>query len=182
MIHFNSDNRTINLILHSSVYAMQVDSKDRLVHLAWGPRPVGEDAVLSGRIRPTVSDHASFEFQTRRDELLTFGDTTTHEVTLKASFATLPNPLPNGDAPHLPIRDVRLRYVSHEVVTDAQPDWPRRMGCPQPTWRTTRNLAHPAGRSGAAADCDPLLPPYPCPRHHRALAGIGEHWRRADRD
>ena len=121
MIHFNPDTRTFNLILHSSVYAMQVDSKGRLVHLAWGPRPAGENEVLSGRIRPTLSDHASFEFQTRRDELLTFGDTTTHEVTLKASFATLPDPLPDGDAPHLPIRDVRLRYVSHEIVIDAQP-------------------------------------------------------------
>lgn len=121
MIHFNPDTRTFNLILHSSIYAMQVDNKGRLVHLAWGPRPVGGEGMLSGKIRPTLSDHASFEFQTRRDELLTFGDTTTHEVTLKANFATLPDPLPNGDAPHLPIRDVRLRYVSHEVVTNAQP-------------------------------------------------------------
>ena len=121
MIHFNPDTRTFNLILQSSVYAMQVDNKYRLVHLAWGPRPVGVEEMLSGRIRPSLSDHASFEFQTRRDELLTFGDTSTHEVTLKANFATLPDPLPAGDAPHLPIRDMRLRYVSHEVVTDAQP-------------------------------------------------------------
>jgi alpha-galactosidase len=121
MIHFNPETRTFNLILHSSVYAMQVDSKDRLVHLAWGPHPAGEAEQLSGKLRPILSDHASFEFQTRCDELLTFGDTSVHEVTLKASFATLPDPLPNGDAPHLPIRDVRLRYVAHEVVTNAQP-------------------------------------------------------------
>ena len=120
MIHFNPDTRTFNLILQSSVYAMQVDNKGRLVHLAWGPRPVGVEGMLSGKIRPTLSDHASFEFQSRRDELLTFGDITTHEVTLKASFVTLPDPLPDGDASHLPIRDVRLRYVSHEVVTDAR--------------------------------------------------------------
>ncbi|MCB8975913.1 MAG: alpha-galactosidase [Ardenticatenaceae bacterium] len=121
MIHFNPKTRMLNLILRSSVYAMQIDNKDRLVHVVWGPHPVGVDGVLSGKIKPILSDHASFEFQTRRDELLTFGDTTTHEVTLKASFATLPDPLPDGDAPHLPIRDVRLRYVSHEIVTDAQP-------------------------------------------------------------
>lgn len=121
MIHFNPETRTFNLILRSSVYAMQVDNKDRLVHLAWGPRPAGEAEQLSGKLRPILSDHASFEFQTRRDELITFGDTSVHEVTLKASFATLPDPLPDGDAPHLPIRDVRLRYVSHEVVTDAAP-------------------------------------------------------------
>jgi alpha-galactosidase len=122
MIHFNSETRTFNLILHSSVYAMQVDNKDRLLHLAWGPRPAGADEaeLLSGKLKPTLSDHASFEFQTRRDEIVTFGDTTTHEVTLKASFSTLPEPLADDDAPHLPIRDVRLRYVSHEVVTDAE--------------------------------------------------------------
>lgn len=121
MIHFNPETRTFNLILRSSVYAMQVDNKDRLVHVAWGPRPVNGKNLLSGKIKPTLSDHASFEFQTRRDELITFGDTSVHEVTLKVSFATLPDPLPDGDAPHLPIRDVRLRYIAHEVVTDAAP-------------------------------------------------------------
>ncbi|MCB9007326.1 MAG: hypothetical protein H6656_08210 [Ardenticatenaceae bacterium] len=160
MIHFNPETRTFNLTLHSSVYAMQVDHKDRLVHLAWGPRPVGGDALLSGKLRPILSDHASFEFQTRRDEIVTFGDTTTHEVTLKASFATLPEPLPDGVAPHLPIRDVRLRYVSHEVVTDAQPGLAPAHGWPsQP--RTAGNLAHQAGRSGAAAGGHAVLPPHP---------------------
>ncbi|WP_420643422.1 alpha-galactosidase [Candidatus Leptofilum sp.] len=130
MIHFNPDTRTFNLVLQSSVYAMQVDAKGRLLHLAWGPRPVAVDELLSGRLRPTLSDHASFEFQTRRDEILTFGDTTNHEVTLKANFTALPDPLPAGDAPHLPIRDVRLRYVSHEIVTDAQPGFAPTHGLP----------------------------------------------------
>ncbi|MFZ1400898.1 MAG: alpha-galactosidase, partial [Candidatus Promineifilaceae bacterium] len=147
MIHFNPETRTFNLILHSSVYAVQVDSQGRLVHLAWGPRPVGEEGALSGKLRPTLSDHASFEFQTRRDELLTFGDTTTHEVTLKASFATLPNPLPDGDAPHQPIRDVRLRYVAHEIVTDAQPGFAPMHGLPtaisQPRQTLRLTLADP---------------------------------------
>ena len=123
MIHFNPDTRTFNLILQNSVYAMQVDSKDQLIHLAWGVAPAGagEADLLSGKLRPAVSDHASFEFQTRRDELITFGDTTSHEVTLKANFTALPESLPTEDAPHLPVRDVRLRYISHEVVTDAAP-------------------------------------------------------------
>ncbi|MAT95658.1 MAG: alpha-galactosidase [Anaerolineaceae bacterium] len=122
MIHFNPETRTFNLVLQNSVYAMQVDNKGRLVHLAWGPRPAGagEDGLLSGRLKPTLSDHASFEFQTRRDEIVTFGDTTNHEVTLKVNFTTLPDPLDEKDAPHLPIRDVRLRYVSYDVVIDAE--------------------------------------------------------------
>ncbi len=133
MIHFNPDTRTFNLILQSSVFAMQVDNKDRLVHLVWGPRPAGteEDGLLSGRLKPTLSDHASFEFQTRRDEIVTFGDTTTHEVTIKASFSTLPGQISDEEAPHLPIRDVRLRYVSHEVVTDAKPGLAPAHGLPK---------------------------------------------------
>ncbi|WP_420630636.1 alpha-galactosidase [Candidatus Leptofilum sp.] len=130
MIHFNADTQTFNLILHSSIYAIQVDAKGRLLHLAWGPRPVDADGVLFGKLRPAPSNHASFEFQARRDEIITFGDTTNHEVTLKASFATLPDPLPTGDAPHLPIRDVRLRYVSYEIVTDAQPGFAQTHGLP----------------------------------------------------
>ncbi len=132
MIHFDPDTRTFNLILQRTVYAMQVDKKDRLLHLAWGPHPaqVEEEDWLYGRLHAALSDHASFEFQSRRDEILTFGDTTTHEVTLKANFMTLPAPLPAGDAPHLPIRDVRLRYVSHDVVTDAAPGFAPAHGLP----------------------------------------------------
>ena len=42
-------------------------------------------------------------------------------MTLKANFFTSPEPLRAADAPHLPIRDVRLRYVSHEIVNHATP-------------------------------------------------------------
>ena len=48
MIHFNHDTRTFNLILQYSVYAMQVDSKDRLVHLV-GVVPVGDLTCLCKR-------------------------------------------------------------------------------------------------------------------------------------
>ena len=116
MIHFNSETRTFNLTTQNSVYAMQIDNKGRLLHLAWSVAPAATDdqenpSLLSGKLRPATSDHASFEFQSRRDEIITFGDTTYHEVTLKANFAD----------PIQPIRDVRLRYDSHEIVTDAQP-------------------------------------------------------------
>ena len=132
MIHFNPDTRTFNLILQGSVYAMQVDSKDRLVHIAWGVRPSAGDPshLLSGQIKPALSDLTGFEFQTRRDEILTFGDTTNHEVTLKANFQTLPQTRLAGEAPHLPIRDVRLRYVSYEIVTDADPGYSPSHGLP----------------------------------------------------
>jgi alpha-galactosidase len=124
MIDFNAATRTFNLILAGSVYAFQVDGEGRLVHLAWAPRPAGatDDDVIDGRNGFKAADSvASFERQTRRDEFLTFGDVTYHEVSLKASFASLPRDLAAQEALHGPIRDVRLRYASHEVVTDAQP-------------------------------------------------------------
>ena len=69
----------------------------------------------------TYEPPASFITQFRPDEVLTFGDVTSYQVTLKANFPSLPVPLQSGEALHLPIRDLRLRYVDHEVVTDAQP-------------------------------------------------------------
>lgn len=124
MIHFNPDTRTFNLHLRTSYYAFQVDEADRVVHLGWGLRP--DRSSPTDRIRGEAAyliydSPASFITQYRPDEVLTFGDLTVHHVTLKASFPALPIALKDGEAPHLPIRDLRLRYVDHEVVTDAQP-------------------------------------------------------------
>ncbi len=92
--------------------------------LRGGPRPAGaaDTDLIDGSNGYDVSDSvASFERQTRRDELLAFGDVTYHEVSLKASFASLPGAPAAHEALHLPLRDVRLRYAGHEIVTGAQP-------------------------------------------------------------
>lgn len=122
MIHFNPETTTFNLLLKTSYYALQVDRENRLVHLAWGPRPEGaiDTGLISGKSVYETSDYG-LEWQTRRDELVTFGDVSYHEVSLKVSFPSLPGRVMPGEAPHLPIRDVRLRYVKHEIVTTAQP-------------------------------------------------------------
>jgi alpha-galactosidase len=120
MIHFNTETRTFQLNGRTSQYAMQVDWNDCLVHLAWGPQ--SGDVLLSGENRFIAPGMTAFEFQGRRDELTAFGDVTLHEVALKVAFPELP---PGGvgekEAPHLPIRDARLRYAGYEIVTDAQP-------------------------------------------------------------
>lgn len=124
MIHYNSETQTFNLLLATSVYAFQVDENGRLVHLTWDPRPAGavDTDLIEGSNGYDVSDSvASFERQTRRDELLAFGDVTYHEVSLKASFASLPGAPAAHEALHLPLRDVRLRYAGHEIVVGAQP-------------------------------------------------------------
>jgi alpha-galactosidase len=133
MIHFNPNTRTFNLLLKSSYYAFQVDEADRLLHLGWGPRPIdaAQDAVISGAaVYMSYESWASFITQYRPDEVLTFGDVTSYQVTLKANFPSLPVPLPADEALHLPIRDLRLRYVDHVVAADAQPGLAPRHGLP----------------------------------------------------
>ncbi|MFN8598116.1 MAG: alpha-galactosidase, partial [Anaerolineae bacterium] len=81
-----------------------------------------QDDVIRGEATSITYDlTASFITQFRPDEVLTFGDVTSYQVTLKANFPSLPQPLQSGEALHLPIRDLRLRYVGHEVVTHARP-------------------------------------------------------------
>lgn len=124
MIHFNPDTRTFNLLLKTSYYTLQVDAQDRLVHLGWGPRPTEADehALINGNTGYEDDEAISaFELQLRPDEILTYGDVSQYGVSLKVNFATLPHKIVAGEVPHLPIRDVRLRYAGHEVVTDAQP-------------------------------------------------------------
>lgn len=124
MIHFHPETRTFNLILQHSYYTFQIDTHNRPLHLGWGPRP--QDAtpqeLISGTY-PPHSYHSPFSFVTQfqPDEILTFGDVTAHQETLKVSFPSLPQALAPGEAAHLPIRDLRLRYVSHKIVSDAQP-------------------------------------------------------------
>lgn len=124
MIHFNVQTRTFNLILRSSYYAFQIDHAERVVHLGWGARPANaspDDVIHGEAARMTYEETASFITQFRPDEVLTFGDVTSYQVTLKANFPSLPRPLQDGEVLHLPIRDLRLRYVDHVSVTDAQP-------------------------------------------------------------
>lgn len=122
MIHFHPETKTFHLLLKTSYYAFQVDATGCLVHIGWGPQPAdATDAMLlQGGAQSTVELNG-FEWQTRRDELVAFGDVSYHDISLKVSFPSYPQPLRVGEAAHLPIRDVRLRYVGHETVTDAQP-------------------------------------------------------------
>jgi alpha-galactosidase len=142
MIHFNQTTRIFNLILASSHYIFQVDDQGRLVHLDWGLRPADADAgdmVQCAGPQRTDDSVYSFMTQYRPDEILTFGDVASFHVTLKASFPTLSQPLQPGESPHLPVRDVRLRYISHRISLTAQPGLAPAHGLPvqQPAPRET---------------------------------------------
>ncbi len=149
MIHFDPTTKTFNLITAASVYVMRVDEEGRLLHLAWGPRPAGApaDAVLRGPGFEAFLRADELPI-TRRFELSAFGDSAQQEVGLKVSFPALPAQIEPGEAPHLPIRDVRLRYAGHEVVVDAEPGLapshgqPTAVASPRETLRV--RLADPA--------------------------------------
>lgn len=121
MIHFTPETRTFHLALQTSYYAFQVDDQDRLRHLGWGirPRDASPNEILTGHPPHTPHDSPlSFITQFRPDEILTFGDATAFRTTLKASFPTTPA-VAASEAAHLPVRDLRLRYIGYEIVTDA---------------------------------------------------------------
>lgn len=122
MIHFDPSTRGFTLVLAHSFYAFRIDGEGRLLHLAWGARPPGspDDALLRGAGFQSLGRPDELPL-TRRYELNTFCDSALQEVSLKVSFPSLPASTAAGEAPHLPVRDVRLRYAGHEIVSDAQP-------------------------------------------------------------
>lgn len=143
MIHFNSDTRTFNLLLETSYYAFQVDDQARLVHLGWGVRPAGatEADLISGQTGDEASySVSSFEFQLRPDEILTYGDVNQYGVSLKANFPTLPGQVEAHESLHLPVRDLRLRYTGHEIVTGARPGLAPSHGLPVQNSRPRQTL------------------------------------------
>lgn len=119
MIRFDPATRTFNLFTATSIYAFRVDNEGRLLHLAWGTLPVGapEGATLRGPGFESLARADELPL-TRRYELSTFCDSAQQEVSLKVSFSALPAGLAPDEAPYLPVRDVRLRYLSHKIVTD----------------------------------------------------------------
>ena len=130
MILFAEASRTFSLAGRRSVYGMRVDPDDRVVHLGWAPSPDGtDDPALEGTLPEYVLPRAGLDRQGRRDEVLTFGDTTYQEVALKLAF---------GD-----VRDVRLRYRSPEV---RRPTACRRRS-PHPARRSYSSWLTPCTRS-----------------------------------
>ncbi len=108
MIEFDAETRTWNLVLATSFHALRADPDGRVVCLGSGPRGPGPvQAIASGRLPDDPFPRIGVDRQGRRDEVVTFGDHTWQEPTLKVSFP--------GAAGALAVRDVRLRYASHTI-------------------------------------------------------------------
>ncbi|HEX8463702.1 MAG TPA: alpha-galactosidase, partial [Abditibacterium sp.] len=131
-IHFDPQTRVFLLRLEHSFYALRVDDDNRLLHGGSGPLPArfGEENLSS--LSEYEEPNFVWEQQAARFELPTFGDVSYHDVALKALFPQPAASLETGEAAHLPVRDLRLRYQSHEIRHDAAPALPPQHG------RTTR--------------------------------------------
>lgn len=124
MIHYASETKTFNLWLDTSFYVFQIDGEGRPVHLGWGLLPEGAgsaDSLRGSVYADSYDTHLSFYTQYRPDEVLAFGEITTYQETLKVHFPTAGQQPDASETLHLPVRDLRLRYVDHEIVTDARP-------------------------------------------------------------
>lgn len=121
-ILFDSQQRLFQIQMRSSYYAFRIVDDGQLVHVGSGPKcPHLNGAPTLGRLDDYGENNFCLESQSRLYELPTFGDITYHDVALKVSFPRAAAPLTPEESAHLPVRDLRLRYVSHEIRTDEKP-------------------------------------------------------------
>jgi alpha-galactosidase len=124
MIYFDRETRTFNLNLDHSYYALRIDEDGHPVHIGWGIRPsaAAAEQVIDGRSAAhNYNSPLSFVTQFRPDEILPFGELITHQETLKVGFSSLAQPPASFEAPHTPLRDLRLHYAGYEISTEARP-------------------------------------------------------------
>lgn len=122
MISFDEKQRAILLRLRNSFYSIRILPGGEVVHIGSGPLPANmPDHAWLGGLDDYEESNFEWDRQGRRFELPTFGDINFHDVALKVSFPDLAGPLVSGEVAHLPVRDLRLRYQSHEVRVDATP-------------------------------------------------------------
>jgi alpha-galactosidase len=122
-ISFNAEKRLFVLQLRSSFYAMRVLTTGELVHVAWGPLPELDESVpLHFQGLEDFKDHQfPFDAQTHRYEFPAAGDVLYHDTAIRAVFSEPPKPLEKGEAFHGTVRDLRMRYASHEITTEPEP-------------------------------------------------------------
>jgi alpha-galactosidase len=129
-IVFHRDRRLFVLNLRSSIYAFRVLDSGGLVHLGWSPAPeeAGERLILGEN--DYKDPDRGWDEQMRRYEFPARGDLTIHDASIHAVFGEPPREVKEGEAFHGEVRDLRLRYGSHEILADAEPALAPRHGRP----------------------------------------------------
>ena len=113
-IHFQASSRCFVLTLKSSVYVFRILESGELVHVFAGPTAVDQETLKPDHLAEYGDSNYVWEQQARAWEICTFGDLNYHDSAIKLSIL---DPL----APAGVIRDLRLRYVDHNLVKDAKP-------------------------------------------------------------
>jgi alpha-galactosidase len=126
-IHYDQSERCFTILMQSSFYALRVLDDGSVVYQGSGSLPCHitpglSQEDLSLRLLDLYGEqNRGFEQQSRTWEMPTYGDITYHDVAVKLSFPAPPEPIKPSESAHLPVRDLRLRYVSHEIGADCEP-------------------------------------------------------------
>ena len=117
-INFDQNDGTFVINLKNSYYALRVLPGGEVIHLGAGPTAYPVEICQAGSYQ---EPGYVFDPQLRKWEIVTLGDVSYHEYGLAVSFPEAASVSPSDDPCHVPIRDLRLRYVRHEIVQDAKP-------------------------------------------------------------
>lgn len=119
-IQFYPGQRVFLLTLRSSFYALRVTEDGKMVHLSSGPAcPLPPGAISNPEayaIRDTPWDQQLIPY-----DYPAAGDLTYHDVAIRAVFSGPGGPLVPGECFSGSVRDLRPRYVAHEILDNAEP-------------------------------------------------------------
>jgi alpha-galactosidase len=124
MIAFDEKQRLFILRTARSCYALRVLEDGRLVHIGFFPSPsgmVGESLESLESLERYPIFGFCWEEQGELWELPASGDVAYHDVALRVVLPQAPCTAADGDAPNLPLRDLRLRYHSHRIGSSERP-------------------------------------------------------------
>ncbi len=136
MIHISEDQRLFILRTNHAVWRIRVNDQGHVLHEGFAPACPASDAEgLAQPLTPIKFDF-SFDLQGAAWEFPTCGDVGYRAVALRAAFPEPPPGAPRaGEAAHLPVRDLRLRFSACCIEQDAQP------GCAPAHGQPTRDTS-----------------------------------------
>lgn len=131
-IRFDPVERVFLLTLRSSFYAFKITADGRVVHLRSGPLASGScDPWPITSTDAFRSPNHPWDQQLTPYEYPAAGDVSYHDCAIRLVFNESAKALAEGENFNGTVRDLRPRYVSHEILTDAKPGFAPQHGlCP----------------------------------------------------
>lgn len=130
-IRFDPSRKLFLIELRSSFYALRVSGRGELFHLGSGPLPEGFEGPLEFDVAETFGEpDVVWDRQLQPYEYPALGDVNYHETAIRAIFREPGSSPAPGEVFSGTVRDLRPRYVSHEILLDAIPGFAPRHGLP----------------------------------------------------